>query len=910
MFHPAPNKNGAQHHLPLPSTTFSVSPSVGETGPPPGRKQSALKRWSILLTAAVTATLIVGVGVPAQADQMTPVYHSDRAVANDSMNKISASGWPSAEVGGGYNYSNPESFSESASGAVVALPASGVSRTAGLASTSATNSGGVFSALFPEIPTVGNGVSAGIQLRHNGNNYYQASIRVAPGGVSTLSIDRIVGSTTTQVTLATTTLPFTVSANMPVSVEFQVVGNGPVIVSARAWPATGTAPDWQLAAADSSDQRLETGGSVALWSYISRSSNPTSVVFTSLTADSLIANDGEQPTPTATPTATPTVTPTAAPTVTPTAAPTPTSAPTATAAPTPAPTVPPVTTPPASPTSPAGTRASAGAAAIGSTHYAVPSDAIFVSPQGSTFGPGTISSPFRTLGAAVASSANGTTIVMRAGTYHESVTLSSKRLTIQSYPGEAVWLDGSSVVSNWVQQGSNWVATGWTTQFDSSPTYTRGSGDSGGNNWQFVNPAYPMAAHPDQVWVGSTAQQQVASAAQVTAGKFAVDYSAHTITLGTNPFSSTVRASDLVRALSIRSAGTIIRGIGIAHYAPSVPDMGAVTAERNDITLENVAITDSATTGLYVIGAHNTLRNVSAVRSGLMGVGAANADGLMVDGLLASNNNTEHFNNAPASGGFKLTRMLGVTVKNSVFANNSGPGLWFDESVGDIIVTGSDILNNAGHGLITELSANVVIANNIVAGNRDNGMKINDTSNVSIWNNTLTGNGRSINIVEDTRRASNLSTPGHDPRNPKNPLFTWINGPVTVNNNIIANTTGGNTCLLCVEDYSHQFSAAQMGVTAQGNVYQRNSASAPAWDVIWSTGAGNPKVFATVGSFTSGTGQESNGTDIVGTPALSDSFAPLGAAASASGKAVGLSSTIASLIGRDTGSKNAGAWIN
>lgn len=910
MFHPAPKQNGSRHDLPSPDNYPPIAPAGSETGPPnraiPARPGSALRRWSILATATLTVGLVAGVGTPASATQMTPAYHSDRVVANDSMNKSLTSGWPAAEVGGGYNYSDPASFSETATGATVTLPAAGVSRTATLASTSATNTGGAFTALFPEIPTVGNGVSAGIQLRHNGNNYYQASIRVAPGGVPILSIDRIVGSTTNQVTLASAALPFTVGANSPVSVEFQVVGNGPVLVSARAWPASGAAPDWQATAADSSDQRLETGGGVALWSYVSRSSNPTSVVFTSLAADSLIADAGEQPAPTPTPTATPA----------PTATPTPTASPTATPTPTPTPTDPPVATPPtsptgpSSPTGPAGARVNAGAATIGTTQYAVPSGAVFVSPQGSTSGPGTISSPFRTIGGAVASSPNGATIVVRAGTYHESVTISSKRLTIQPYPGETVWMDGSSVVSNWVQQGSNWVATGWNTQFDSSPTYTRGSGDHGGSNWQFVNPAYPMAAHPDQVWVGSTSQQQVASASQVTAGKFAVDYNAHTITLGTNPGSATVRASDLVKALSIRSAGTVIRGIGIAHYAPSVPDMGAVTAERNDITLENVAITDSATTGLYVIGAHDTLRNVSAVRSGLMGVGAANADGLMVDGLLASNNNTEHFNNAPASGGFKLTRMIGVTVKNSVFADNSGPGLWFDESVGDIVVTGSDILNNAGHGLITELSANVVIANNIVAGNRDNGMKINDTSNVSIWNNTLTGNGRSINIVEDTRRASNLSTPGHDPRNPGNPMFTWINGPVTVNNNIIANTTAGNTCLLCVEDYSHQFSAAQMGVTAQGNVYQRNSATQPAWNVIWSSGAANPRVFTTLGAFTAATGQDSNGTDIVGSPALSATFAPLGAAASAVNNAVGLSNALASLTGKNAGSKNAGAWLN
>ena len=74
--------------------------------------------------------------------------------------------------------------------------------------------------------------------------------------------------------------------------------------------------------------------------------------------------------------------------------------------------------------------------------------------------------------------------------------------------------------------------------------------------------------------------------------------------------------------------------------------------------------------------------------------------------------------------------------------------------------------------------------------------------------------------------------------------MTWINGPVEVRNNIIAGTTGN--CLLCVEDYSKQLTAEQMQVTALGNVYQRPTTSSPTWVAVWSTGAGNPKVFTTL----------------------------------------------------------------
>ena len=92
----------------------------------------------------------------------------------------------------------------------------------------------------------------------------------------------------------------------------------------------------------------------------------------------------------------------------------------------------------------------------------------------------------------------GQTIVLRAGTFHESVVV-NKDVTIQSYPHEAAWLDGSSLVTGWARSGSSWKVGGWTTKFDSSPSYTRGSSGSTAAGWSFINPSYPMAAHPDQV---------------------------------------------------------------------------------------------------------------------------------------------------------------------------------------------------------------------------------------------------------------------------------------------------------------------------------------------------------------------------------------------------------------------------
>ena len=108
------------------------------------------------------------------------------------------------------------------------------------------------------------------------------------------------------------------------------------------------------------------------------------------------------------------------------------------------------------------------------------------------------------------------TIVLRGGAYNEQVAV-YKTVTIQNYPGEEVWLDGSTAVKGWVKDGTRWRHDGWTTRFDHSPTYTKGAPDLTIKDWQFVNTTTaPMAAHPDQLWINGGRQKQAASLSALT----------------------------------------------------------------------------------------------------------------------------------------------------------------------------------------------------------------------------------------------------------------------------------------------------------------------------------------------------------------------------------------------------------
>ena len=838
---------------------------------------------TISLVAGVSGTAFAAAGSPtSQSSVQAASAAASTSIARDDFTRTIASGWGSATSGGVYTASAATTLHTTGTIGVVKLPRAGSGASATLSAVSAVDSDASIIVSVPKIPTAGNGITSALQVRSSGKDNYQASVRIAPKGALYVSIQRTSGGTTTVLAKDKLIGP-KFAAGQKIALQVRATGTTSVSLSARAYINGTTAPTWQSTVTDASAARISKAGGIGVWTYVSGATAVQAVSYDNLA----VSNAETEPT-------TPPVTPT----------PTPTTPP---VTPTPTPTTPPVTPTP-TPTTPPVSNGDAGAAPIGSTNYAIPAGAIFVANTGSNSAVGNQLAPLQTVAQAVAKATPGSTIVIRGGTYHETIVVpKGKQLTIQSYPGEAVWFDGSKVVSNWAASGNTWVSTGWTTQFDSSPTYSRGAPDGTAAGWQFVDPAYPMASHPDQTWINGTALAQVKTLGEVTTGKFYVDYAAQKLYIGSDPSGKTVKAADTIKAFTVVGAGSTIRGIGIRNYSPSVPDMGAFAIASDNVTVENVAITDSATTAINVFAAGATLNHVTVARSGLLGAQSSQSDNMVVKNMLIEDNNSEHFNRAPVSGGFKVHKSRHVSVTDSVFRRNLSNSLWFDESVYDITVTGNEITDGTGRGVLIELSATAVIANNFIARNTLDGIYIVDSGQVDVWNNTVTGNARSIIIGQGDRRASQLSTPGHDNRQKlPDPTVTWITGNITVNNNVFAD--GTFKCILCVEDYSHERSAAQMNITSDGNVYQRSSASMPAWAVVWSRGVGNPAVYTNIPAFAAATGQDTHSYAVDGTAVLNGSKTTAAVQAKTNTVARPLPAKIAAVTGKATGSLQLGAW--
>lgn len=842
------------------------------------------------LSMALVATISVStIGMAQAVAPSTPHVNEGQSsseptvVAMDSMDGQSEAGWGEARVGGAYVHTGASDFSTGSGYGKVVLPSGGSQRRAALPEAIATDTRASLDVAMAALPANGAGIYHSLHLREANGYSYRATLRVTPAGEARLAIARVDGKPGSLTGMTQeVVLPNVVRPHQWQTLSFDVSGTSDsVSLRAKAWPRGGAEPGWQLTAADSSPSRLTSAGSISLTTYASSSGPGTEVFYDAL---NVVTEPASAPPPFIRPA--PPVMP--AP-IRPVPIP-PTPVP-------PAPQPPPVEPDPGLPVG------SSGALPVGHASYPIPSGALFVAPSGSDNNNGSESNPLRTVETAIQRASNGDTIVLRAGTYHQRLSV-TKRVTLQNYPGEAVWFDGSESVTGWVQDGGVWRKDGWTAQFDNTPSFNRGSSAGG-----FLNPAYPMAAHPDQVWVDGVALTQVGSRSQVQNGTFYVDYSTERLYIGTNPAGRSVRGSTIGRAMEVRAEGSVLRGFGVRRYAPSVPDMGTVTIERPNVRVENVHLTDNSTVGISLLAADIHASNLTVARNGLLGVHGNHSDRLKMSHILAAENNAENFNQAPVSGGIKITRAREVSVNLSTMRDNIGPGYWLDESVYDGKVTNSLIHNNVGHGISLEISALMTVAGNVIRDNGRFGIKINNTSDVDVWNNTVVRNNRPINIVQDNRRGDDPSVPGHDPRRPiPDPTMPWINGPVNVHNNVL-DTSSGN-CLLCVEDYSGEFSAEQMGVTANGNVYQRASASSPQWLTIWSRGAGNPTVHTTLGAFRSATGQEARSLYLQGTAAATAEgrvTAPVRAEAST--VSLSIPSRIAQLLGVPVGSRMLGGGL-
>lgn len=528
------------------------------------------------------------------------------------------------------------------------------------------------------------------------------------------------------------------------------------------------------------------------------------------------------------------------------------------------------------------------------------SNTVWVATTGNdTTGNGSQTTPYRTLLRAANVAPANSTIIMRGGEYHEGgvwwraqdsasggnttlagATFASSGVTIQNYPGEAVWFDGSVVVSGWTFDGTNWRVP-FVTKFDHTPTHTRGQDAAswpvgGGGTEGFVLDQFPYAAWPEQMFYDGAPLTQVGSLAELGPGKFfvegamaggsGVDKNAFVSTyyvMRDTPTGHEVRISNLSRLCTVAQPNITVRGIGIRRYSPALVDWGAFyMATQANFIMENCIIEDSSTLGLHVRSPGAIMRHLTIRRCGCEGISAASSDGGTLEYSLFQENVNARFNYGPDAGDIKLGMVWNYTIRHNRFEDTYGHAVWFDQSCFMNNIYGNDFLRCYGYGIAYEISSRGYIVDNYFEDigihsdvsdrqpYKSNPIWISGSNQCQIWNNTIVNSYQQIKIMQDYRTPTapdsldrygrDNSRPaafydGSDPGYEYNGVMSWTVTDIVIKNTICYNTVGGgssniqNVFINVGQDtYKNLRPArdtASFNIQTGGNLYDRLSSS-------------------------------------------------------------------------------------
>jgi hypothetical protein len=425
----------------------------------------------------------------------------------------------------------------------------------------------------------------------------------------------------------------------------------------------------------------------------------------------------------------------------------------------------------------------AGAAALGSTSYPIPtSNAVYLSTTGSDSASGTVAAPKATLAGALAAISAGGTIVARGGTYLDAFGEGAitKSFTLQSYPGEAVWFDGSVVLTGWTYDtaaGKWWAPS--TTEWDHSDP----SGIAGTLN--------PLALWRDLLFRDGGRLFQVSY--PPAAGQFSVDYDTDRVWVGDDPTGHEIRITTKARFALIQGPDTTLRGIGVRRYTtPSWGGSVQVVDAAKRTRIEHCHLYDISSLAIDSDNAVITRNTVS--RGNTIGLGGnVGSDCEWSANLVEGSNQKLLQNHVPSA--MKITKHTRPIIKDNVFRDTLyGMGIWLDVSCYQPVITGNLIRNSAGNtttsgnGIWVELTEGGLIANNRCYGVGDNAKYglASYNSGGQIWINNYVEGYRlgGIFLGGDTRRNTSVSGDGIDWS-----LIPWYDHDIQIINNVLGQNT-------------------------------------------------------------------------------------------------------------------------
>lgn len=493
----------------------------------------------------------------------------------------------------------------------------------------------------------------------------------------------------------------------------------------------------------------------------------------------------------------------------------------------------------------------------------------YVSGSGSDSNAGTVASPWLTIQHALSSATTGSTVVLRGssagtpstgcytaaqGVYrgpgNNAVTFPSFPVTLQSYPGEQVWIKGSKLfasgTNSWTQNGTSNVW--YHTLTASGDGYQQPSNNysNGGDARDLGLPRGNLANYVDMVFVNglqllcNAASGTSVSASSVTgAGQFAVHYDGSgnaTFYIwcwdNINPNNANVEVAVRGTWGNI-SGGSTVCGLGWSQFIAGYVSYAISANGGTNITFKNNAVAWMGYGGLVTQQSNAFILNNIFAFNGGQGVYSGGTSNKLIQGNYFAYNNHKNWNKGYDASGIKfIACVYYITVANNLFDRNNAPPCWFDTcGAGDnwgggtcangamSTIVSNIFTNNSPDAINIEWSDHFIIANNLIIGNvTDYGhgsILIASAQSIQIWNNTFSNNSISSTFAFNEGGRTNVAA-------------------ITMENNIISVDAGVKTAVTSMVSIN----VSGVITAFSNNAYYRSNSSVPSTINTWVSGYG------------------------------------------------------------------------
>ena len=400
----------------------------------------------------------------------------------------------------------------------------------------------------------------------------------------------------------------------------------------------------------------------------------------------------------------------------------------------------------------------------------------FVDARRATTGPdaaGTQDKPFAAISQAVDRLRPGDTLLIRAGLYRESVTVTrsgtpEQPIVISAAPGDEgkVIITGSDAIRGWRHEVSTEWSVPWAQRLDAK--FPADWGDCG---------EYPRRC--EMVFVRGQPLTQVLAEGLLRRGTFCVSEKKGRLFIALREFGDPgpVEVAVRQRGLYVHASNVRLNGLTVTHVASPYPE-GALHVWGNDVEVRNCRAEWNNLDGLRL--AVGRCRVIDSVfdNNGKCGI-AASMSRTLLEGN-TTNSNSWRYGPECEAGGVKICG--GAPFGNRIIAHtardNNGRGIWFDYGCKDNRIERCVVDNNLISGIEMEACQpdnwiiNCVVTRTRVWKDSINehgtgaGIMLYESAGTHVLNNTIVGNelcglmiaGGSRQIHYDKSEAASINT--------------------------------------------------------------------------------------------------------------------------------------------------------